>query len=191
MLCHHYNCMKISWWKRAVSKSLLSFYITFINLTQYHPDLIVQEFNHNMLKQHSSLPMWLGFFCSCTMVEVSVIFFYCVVHLSNKSCLSCRPCGKVMSSRPDSTPIILLCSSVTPTMRATCEAKQSEMHGHSLSLSLGLINHMDWFKNVIGLIVFACALSSKPKRILIRIFQINQSNIDRRAVVDTNQLCKQ
>lgn len=79
-------------------------------------------------------------------VEVSVIFFYCVVHLSNKSCLSCRPCGKVMSSRPDSTPIILLCSSVTPTMRATCEAKQSEMHGHSLSLSLGLIIHMDWFK---------------------------------------------
>lgn len=41
------------------------------------------------------------------------------MHLSSKSCRNCRPCGKVTSSSPDSTPIIVFCSSVTPEIRAT------------------------------------------------------------------------
>lgn len=85
-------------------------------------------------------------FC-CTMVEVRVMFdfyvqlFEYVVHLSSKSCLNCRPWGKVMSSKPDSTPIALLCSSVTPTMRATCPAKQSEIHGHFPHCHPALVIH--------------------------------------------------
>lgn len=45
------------------------------------------------------------------------------MHLSNKSSRSCRPWGKVMSSSPDSTPIIVFCSSVTWVIRATCSTK--------------------------------------------------------------------
>lgn len=45
------------------------------------------------------------------------------LYLSNKSCRNWCPCGKVISSSPDSTPIILFCSSVTPTMCATCSTK--------------------------------------------------------------------
>lgn len=45
------------------------------------------------------------------------------LHLSNKSCRNCRPCGKVTSSSPDSTPIIVFCSSVTPVIRATCRTE--------------------------------------------------------------------
>lgn len=50
-------------------------------------------------------------------------FCVCCMYLSNKSCRNWRPCGKVRSSSPDSTPIIVFCSSVTPTMRATCNDK--------------------------------------------------------------------
>lgn len=59
---------------------------------------------------------------------VPLFFFkyrWCVscTYLSNKSCRNWLPCGRVTSSNPDPTPIILFCSSVTPTMRATCSTK--------------------------------------------------------------------
>lgn len=52
------------------------------------------------------------------------------VHLSNKSSRNCRPWGKVMSSSPDSTPIMVFCSSVTPVIRATCRTNQQNVDYH-------------------------------------------------------------
>lgn len=61
-------------------------------------------------------------------IHPSFFFFkyrWCVscTYLSNKSCRNRLPCGRVTSSNPDPTPIILFWSSVTPTMRATCSTK--------------------------------------------------------------------
>jgi len=67
-------------------------------------------------------------------------------YLSSKSCRNWCPCGKVMSSSPESTPIILFCSSVTPTIRATCNTtmtKKKRLSGFtslkSLNLSFNII----------------------------------------------------
>lgn len=152
------------------------FHTTSTQSAQYHPDLMAQQSNHKMLEQRRSL----------VVSRLLLVWLERVVHLSSRSCLSCRPCGSVMSSRPDSTPIILLCSSVTPAMRATCERTAILCHCHS-ALSFARTALQTRLAELCLLVRYPL----NPERIFIRIFQMSLSNIDRGAVVNTNQLCKQ
>lgn len=70
------------------------------------------------------------------------------MHLSNKSSRNCRPWGKVISSSPDPTPIIVFCSSVTPVILATCSTKPAEYWLPSICNTLVSRGSWDiWYKS--------------------------------------------